>query len=398
MSRIQPSNDLKKLVLLYTEDEESIREAFVLMIGRYFKKVYVGKNGTEGLELFKKHDIDIVISDIKMPVMTGLEMAREIKKIDYEIPIIFTTAFGDSEYLKQAIEVGADGYIVKPIDRNKVIERLNIISKSIIAKKEISQYVRLIEILFNYQRNGVLLLDTDFNVKIYNNTLKETLESANIIEPKTIEDMSAFCVDENGEKITREYMKRYLDNKFVCKSLKTGKYFEVDLNSVENYILVNINDVTEYKLQAEEIQEDAMIDPLTGVYNRKKLNIMQNKFMNDNICLVIFDIDNFKQINDTYGHLKGDEVLQILAKVVKENLRESDVIIRWGGEEFLVFLEGVKDINIAKNLAEKLRLKVNEIMIEEVGHFSCSFGVACGFIKNRNNLDDVLEKADEALY
>jgi len=334
-----------------------------------------------------------------MPVMSGLEMAKEIKQIDYEIPVIFTTAFGDNEYLKQAIDIGADGYIVKPIDRNKVIERLNIISKSIIAKKEISQYMRLIEILFNYQKNAVLLLDNNLNVKIYNKTFEKLLKKANIRNPKNIEDIIIYCIDdETKNQITIEYINKYINSKFTCKSTKTNRYYEISIEKVENYILVNINDITEYKLETEEIQEESMIDSLTGIYNRKKLEIIQKKLINENICLVMFDIDDFKKINDTYGHLKGDEVLKTLTKVVKETLRESDIIIRWGGEEFLVFLDGVKDINIAKNLAEKLRIKINEIEIAEVGHFSCSFGVACGVVTLHNKFEDILNKADEALY
>ena len=399
MSRIKASEDLKKIVLLYLEDEESIRETFTLMIGKYFKKVYVALNGAEGLELFKKHNIDIIISDIQMPVMTGLEMAKEIKEIDYEIPIIFTTAFSDSEYLKQAIDIGVDGYIIKPIDRNKVIERLNIISKSIVAKKEISQYMRLIEILFNYQKNAVLLLDNDFNVKIYNKTFEKLLQKANIINPKNIKDIIIYCIDDETQNpISINDINKSINSKFTCKSTKSNIYYEISIEKVENYILININDITEYKLETEEIQEESMIDSLTGIYNRKKLEVMQKKLMNENICLVIFDIDDFKKINDTYGHLKGDEVLKTLTKVVKESLREADIIIRWGGEEFLLFLDGVKDINIAKNLAEKLRIKINEIEIAGVGHFSCSFGVACGVVTLHNKFEDILNKADEALY
>jgi len=398
MSRIKASEDLKKLTLLYVEDEDSIRDTFQMMIGRYFKKIFVANNGDEGLKIFKNNQIDIIISDIKMPIMTGLEMAKEIKKIDYEVPIIFTTAFGDNEYLREAIEIGIDGYIVKPIDRNKVIERLNIIAKSIIAKKEIEQYIQLIEILFDYQKNGVLLLDKEFNIKIYNKTLSEMLKQANIKEPKTIEDMVSFCTDENGIKITREYMLNFLNGKFICKSSKTDKFFEVNIDSIDNYILVNINDITEYKLKAEEMQEDAMIDSLTGVYNRKKLEVLKSKLLNKEVCLILFDIDNFKQINDTYGHLKGDEVLKILAKNIKNSLRSMDIIIRWGGEEFLVFLDGVKNIDIAKQLAEKLRFVVNDIDIDDIGKFSCSFGVSCGLIQNKENIEEILEKADEALY
>jgi diguanylate cyclase (GGDEF)-like protein len=112
----------------------------------------------------------------------------------------------------------------------------------------------------------------------------------------------------------------------------------------------------------------------------------------------MFDIDDFKAINDTYGHLKGDEVLKMLAKNVKNSLRESDLVIRWGGEEFLIILQHLSNIDIAVSLSEKLRKKINHIKIKDVGHFSCSFGVSCGYISKEHDIKKILNRADEALY
>jgi diguanylate cyclase (GGDEF)-like protein len=141
-----------------------------------------------------------------------------------------------------------------------------------------------------------------------------------------------------------------------------------------------------------------MIDELTQIYNRKKLESVKDSLINQNICVILFDIDNFKHINDTYGHLKGDEVLQTLANTIKHKVRSSDLFIRWGGEEFIIILQNLSDKEIAHKLAEKLRITINEINIPEVGHFSCSFGVSCGIIKTQDDIDKILNKADELLY
>ena len=398
MQRVRPSENLKELSLLYVEDEESIREPFLMLVERYFKKVYVATNGEEGIELFNKYqtEIDIIISDIRMPKMNGLDMAREIKNIDYEIPLIFITAFGDTDYLRDAIEVGADGYIGKPVDRNQLFTKLNALSHFLMSKKENSEYLKLIETLFNYQTNGLVLLDRDFDIKIYNRTFKLLLDEAGIKITSSMKDIILHCIDDNQKPIDLE---RFIHaNKLVCQHQKDDvlKYFDVDIQRIESYTLLTFTDITEYKLEAKEIQDIAIKDELTGLYNRKKLDLLN--IHNNNICLIIFDIDNFKQINDTYGHLKGDEVLKALADTIKQNVRETDILIRWGGEEFLVILEHIKDIEMAKNLAEKLRHKINEIVVSEVGHFSCSFGVSCGFITARNDVERILSKADEALY
>ena len=123
--------NLQELNILYVEDEEGVRVPFSMMLKRFVKNLYVAENGEEGLEFFKKYPIDIIISDIKMPKMNGLEMAEKIREISHEIPIIFTTAFGDTAYLKEALEIGVDGYIIKPVNRNKLFNKLNIIAENI---------------------------------------------------------------------------------------------------------------------------------------------------------------------------------------------------------------------------------------------------------------------------
>ena len=97
--KIKPNPYLKNLICLYVEDEEQIRESFTLMIKRYFKEVITAKNGQEGFEKFKKHSPDIVISDIRMPVMDGIKMVTEIKSLKPDSFVIFITAFSDLEYL-----------------------------------------------------------------------------------------------------------------------------------------------------------------------------------------------------------------------------------------------------------------------------------------------------------
>jgi len=392
MTRVRPSLYLKQLVLLYVEDESSIREPFLTLVERYFKKVYIATNGEEGVSIFKEHkeEIDIIISDIKMPEKDGLSMAEEIKNIDINIPIIFSTAFGDSEYMQRAIDIGADGYIVKPIDRNKLFHKLNFIANALVSQKESEQYMHLIEILFNYQKNGLILFDENCNIKLANQAFFNMFGDKNI---KNLDDLLHECKDENDNLLTRDMLTSKKD--IICK--KDKLYFNLKLDVVENYFLLNISDVTSYYIQTEKIKDIAMKDELTGLYNRKKLDFMLNEYLNKNICIIMFDVDNFKQVNDTYGHLKGDEVLKTLAKVVKENVRASDLVVRWGGEEFIVVLQ-LDNESLSKALAEKLRVKIEKQEISDIGHITCSFGVSCGKITKEEDLNEILEKADKNLY
>ena len=122
---------LKNITILYAEDEKDLREVTHQILKGFTKKQYVAQNGQEGLELFKAHEneIDLIITDVNMPVMNGLDMVKEIKKININIPIIVATAFSNKEYLLEAIDIGVDKYVLKPIDIAKLLQ---VMSQSLI--------------------------------------------------------------------------------------------------------------------------------------------------------------------------------------------------------------------------------------------------------------------------
>lgn len=130
-------NALKNLTVLYVEDEEETREHLYFYLDNSFKKVFMAKNGLEGLDIYHNNKIDIIISDISMPMMNGLEMMEKIKKDNPNIPFLLTTAYGDQKYLLKSIELGVSGYILKPIDIEKLFEKLEFASQSIQEKKTI---------------------------------------------------------------------------------------------------------------------------------------------------------------------------------------------------------------------------------------------------------------------
>ena len=117
---------LKTITILYVEDEVQLQEEMTLNISPFVKKIITAKDGKEGLELFKKYSdkIDLVVSDILMPYMNGIEMVDKILEIDPNIPVVYTTAFSDSEYMKKTIEQSVVAYIIKPIDIEKMLSAI----------------------------------------------------------------------------------------------------------------------------------------------------------------------------------------------------------------------------------------------------------------------------------
>ena len=115
------------LTLLYVEDDEIIRQNAVEYLSDYFKEVYQAKDGQEGIEYFEVYKPDIIISDIEMPRLNGLDMAQKIRKKDKSIPIMISTAYTDTPYMLKAVELQLIKYIVKPISSKKLQEALNLL-------------------------------------------------------------------------------------------------------------------------------------------------------------------------------------------------------------------------------------------------------------------------------
>ncbi len=154
------------------------------------------------------------------------------------------------------------------------------------------------------------------------------------------------------------------------------------------------------KLAADKLYHLANTDALTGIANRLKFNTIAEhqvemaKRYHDPFSIIFFDIDHFKQINDAFGHAFGDEVLKVLSDSVEKDIRKSDLLARWGGEEFIIIMPQTKKDH-AQQLAEKLRETIEQKPMGAHA-ITCSFGISewC----EGEELDAVLQRADEALY
>jgi diguanylate cyclase (GGDEF)-like protein len=157
----------------------------------------------------------------------------------------------------------------------------------------------------------------------------------------------------------------------------------------------------ELELIAQDMRSKANTDPLTGLYNRLRFDhamaeeIARSERYRSPLALVLFDIDHFKRVNDTFGHQAGDAVLQHLARIAAGATRSSDVLARWGGEEFVLLTPGC-DVAAAERAAEKLRQAVAAAEFDAVGRVTCSFGVAQ--LASGDSAQSVVARADEALY
>ncbi len=163
--------------------------------------------------------------------------------------------------------------------------------------------------------------------------------------------------------------------------------------------------IDEIKMERDKLQEIAYVDHLTGLYNRRfffehvKIILENAKRYGNSFALVIFDIDNFKHINDNYGHDVGDMVLKEFANILKKSVRSSDIVSRFGGEEFILILQN-SDATSGFNVAERIRkqfeqkqFKVNDKYIST----TVSGGIST-FREEIEDIDQLIKEADIALY
>ncbi len=157
-------------------------------------------------------------------------------------------------------------------------------------------------------------------------------------------------------------------------------------------------------LKIERLRDAAVIDPLTGCYNRREFESQLRRTIagavrhNNDMSVFMFDLDHFKKINDTYGHLAGDKVLQEVTSLVQKNMRTGDVLARYGGEEFIAILPETSKAK-AMELADRLRVKILKKSIVHDGHtinVTASFGVS-ELIRN-TDMTRIIQDADTMLY
>jgi diguanylate cyclase (GGDEF)-like protein/PAS domain S-box-containing protein len=221
----------------------------------------------------------------------------------------------------------------------------------------------------------------------------------------TPEETKAFTekadvVFNRGESVHHEY-----------QSLRDGRYFLLTLSPVHKVdgtitaITVISKEITDYKRMQEQLRELSLTDQLTGIYNRRGLftlvdpMLKQAKRQKKGIFMLYADIDNMKEINDTFGHKEGDAALIETANILKTNYRESDIIARIGGDEFVVIPVGTAGDDIEK-IVDRLE-KSLEIYNSGRKHgysLSLSIGVTYYDPENPRTIEELLIQADELMY
>ena len=281
-------------------------------------------------------------------------------------------------------------------------------------------------------KNKTILIvdDTVENLDI----LAELLEQYDVIDAISGEDALMILEDTKVDLILLDIMMPKMDGFEVCNKLKSNKTTKdipvifitakTDEKSIEkayevggtDYVtkpfkprelLSRVKKELEYKAMVEELKLLASTDPMTKLYNRRYFTKISehtldlSKREKQNLSVIMLDIDKFKNINDTYGHGVGDEVIINLANKLIDHQRKSDVVCRYGGEEFVILLPNTS-LDGAKIVAEKIRQDIESLTMKFPLNgdlkFTVSLGISQVNIESENNIELALKRADDALY
>lgn len=421
---------LKTISVLYVEDEDDVRGFTAKLLSSLLKKIYVAQDGQEGLQIFEEHKdyIDLVVTDINMPKLDGLSMCEAIKNIHNEIPLVITSAHNDTNFLKRAIEIGVTTYAMKPIDLYQLVESIIKAMEPIILKRKLIELNLSLESKIEQEVSKIKsILDAQDNIIIVTSKEKITNVNKKFLDFFGVLDFNEFILTQTNifdffeeefgfiskEQIKKEeswikYIKDLPEIDRIVKikdKTQEERIFAINVDYYENksdYYVFSLTDITKLKEKSNLLEYQVSHDKLTGLFNRNKFDdiyskeIKRAKRYGNDLSMVIFDLDNFKQINDNYSHLTGDEVLKEVANITLNSVREQDISVRWGGEEFLVLLPQT-NLAGAVTTANKIR---NSIIAQTISskslNITASFGVA-QFSENDDESSFML-RSDNLLY
>src|SRR3972149_5960332 len=320
----------------------------------------------EGLRLVKEHLPVLIFLDLAMPEMDGRKVCQMIRNMNISVrpSIIMLVNKDDKDIIADAIEKGADDFIIKPIDDMELISRLKVQSK-------IRQFY---QDLHGDKRNLEAILDIT-------NTLSTTLESSEVLiskKPVVVEDIPNHPLMQKVKDLVKDLgQMSVLVLPIVCEEEVLGTLFlrahrlgkgftekEIQLCQIiansAYHAIKNARLFEEVSKEKEHMKNLAITDSLTQLYNHNSFYTRLDEEFNRAVrydtplSVIMVDLDDFKKVNDTYGHRAGDNVLKEIADIIKKLVRKTDIVARYGGEEFAIILPHT-NLQGAEEEAERIR-------------------------------------------
>ncbi|MGD1878975.1 MAG: PleD family two-component system response regulator [Kiloniellaceae bacterium] len=439
-------------ILVVDDIPANVKLLEVKLTAEYFD-VVTASDGPSAIELAHSEAPDLILADVMMPGMDGFELCRKLKS-DPEtshIPLVMVTALSDVSDRVRGLEAGADDFLTKPVNDIALFARV----RSLARLKQMMDELRVrqaasgdstlmakteMELADGLTDARILLADSSETLagKVKSYLAEDGHETRHVKtgqEALALGQAEAFDLlivslhlgQEDGLRLCSQFRSQdntrhvpillLLDEEDLPrlpKGLEIGvtDYLikPIDRNELRARTRTQIRRRRYHDKLRDMLQRSvalAYTDTLTGIYNRRYMNAhLDRKIMEiaetvKPVSVLMFDIDNFKSINDTYGHKSGDEVLVELAKRVARGVRDIDLLSRYGGEEFVIVMPDA-DIEVAVAVAERVRGLVADQKFTVSGNAEpLTVTISVGVATTREpteTTEAMIGRADEALY
>ena len=430
---------------MYVEDDEDTQEQFSKFLSHLSGSLVTAANGVEGLTAYSEHKPDIIITDIQMPDMSGLNMINIIRSIDESAGLIVLSAFSNTEYLMKSIHISVDAYITKPVLSSQLYDALLkcahrlLIEKQLLLSQEIlrQERQRLANVIAG-TRAGTWEWNIQTGETIFNERWAELIGyTLDDISPVSVQTWEKFCHPDdlsNSAMLLEKYLLGESDY-YECEARmrhKNGQWLWIlDKGKVASWsedgrplwMYGTRTDLSMRKKTEEELRRShdaleesrrrfenlSITDSLTEIPNRRRFDeVLAKEYARSartgtELALILLDIDFFKSFNDCYGHVSGDDCLRQVARAISSVInRPADLAARYGGEEFVCILPETA-YNGAIVIAEKIRRSIQSLAIPHAGSniagcVTVSLGVLTARCSTAGSPQDIVARVDELLY
>ncbi|MCD6182054.1 MAG: diguanylate cyclase [Candidatus Cloacimonetes bacterium] len=421
----------KKSIFIVEDERVVLLDIQHTLLGIGYVVAGVASSGEEVLPAIEKVHPDLVLLDIVLEgKMSGIDVAEQIQQ-SYEIPVVFLTSYSDEATLKQAKQTGAYGYIIKPFEERELFAAIEIAFYKFNVDRILRESKRKIELLHVTARKLARMQEAEDVYQEAVNAAEAILGfttcNLQILEDGQFVVKSSSTRSSYGEGMTpqsAEVLQAYNENEFKIISddvhsriflpiagygvfnAQTAKaHFCDDDKRMLDLLFGHVSESLQRITLQSNLKAQAIHDPLTGLYNRyflyqtlenqKRLSVRYGRA----IAFVMIDVNGLKEVNDKLGHLMGDQLLKDVSEVLVGACRNTDIVVRSGGDEFLIILpETGEELAVIVNRIQEKEKEWNEKHVS--GHYRMSFALGYSWWTPDGNesLDDSISRADEQMY
>ena len=434
--------------VLVADDDLRVRESLRDLLEVYDFQCQLAEDGQQALDCLAHHFYDLVLLDLKMPNVNGHQVLQEIYQHYHNTGVIILSGDASFENAREAFRMGACDFLNKPYDPNELIELIyscakkdtteqskpvSEISSISDVEKTLMELEALIESEEQALTNDIINSSpavaflwknsANWPVQFVSENVKNLLGYSatefitgkvifnDIIHPDDVERVNHRVTDDKQLYIKHEpyrIISKFGAIKWIDESFSVIRDEQGKITHFQG-ILIDITDreIARQELlkSQQKLEHIAHHDPLTGLPNRLLLvdrlqqSIKKIKRVKKQLALLYIDLDKFKEINDSLGHGAGDEVLKLVARRLKNSVRDEDTVARIGGDEFVVLMESLNNVSDVEKIAQKLNSSLQESIQWNMHELfvTSSIGIS---LSHGDTIDaeELMKKADLAMY